>query len=109
MCNCYNIDFTKQHSYQTFLKIPIQNIPDDFLFDEVMIDNCLIDEIKELWSKGVITITCCCGHNKVAGFIAVIKNHWKMMEMLGYEKFKNIHWNSSWPEGGEFHFKPRMI
>ena len=63
------------------------------LSDWIMIDNCLIDEIKFLWSQGIVTIESCCGHNKARGYIAIDERYpeqvQKMLD-LGYKReFKN--------------------
>lgn len=51
---------------------------------EVQVDECLADEIKELWSKGIKTCGCCCGHGFALGFIEVTYDCIKDMENMGY-------------------------
>ncbi|GAH50580.1 unnamed protein product, partial [marine sediment metagenome] len=53
------------------------------------IDNCILEEIKFLWSKGIQTIESCCGHNKQQGYICVIPEAIKKMEKLGYKHYIN--------------------
>lgn len=48
------------------------------------IDLCLVDEIKCLWSKGVVTLGCCCGHGINKGMINVAEKSVDTMLHLGY-------------------------
>lgn len=36
------------------------------------VDKCIANLIRELWSKGIITTGCCCGHNIANGYIGII-------------------------------------
>lgn len=62
----------------------------------VVVDKCLSDEIERLWSKGVKTTGCCCGHGINLGFIEVRDECIEIMEQLGYvhyiypEKFGGV-------------------
>lgn len=51
---------------------------------EIPIDECLADEIEDLWSKGINTTGCCCGHGYLLGYIEVVDECIKTMEELGY-------------------------
>jgi len=42
--------------------IIMYNNPSNERRTTVSIDKCLVEEIKHLWSKGIITGGCCCGH-----------------------------------------------
>lgn len=55
--------------------------------DEVFVDACLANEILELWSKGIRTTGCCCGHGSedVMSFISVLDEDIEKMEKLGYQ------------------------
>ena len=67
----------------------------------VCIDACLATEIAWLWLLGVPTIECCCGHNKVSGYIAVADEHSERMRELGY--FEHAHprgWSGFWNPRG---------
>jgi hypothetical protein len=35
------------------------------LSGQVSIDKCIVGKIKELWSQGIITHGCCCGHHGI--------------------------------------------
>jgi hypothetical protein len=73
----------------------IKNIitDDDFFKNgEINIDDCIVDEIKQLWSKGIRTNGCCCGHNNSIGFIQVERTSLKDMLDLGYK------WYHDYPE-----------
>ena len=52
--------------------------------DSVIVDACLADEIEDLWSKGIKTTGCCCGHGEELGSILVTNDCIPMMEELGY-------------------------
>lgn len=51
---------------------------------KIPVDACLADEIKELWTKGIKTRGCCCGHGYELGFIEVTDDCVSKMEELGY-------------------------
>lgn len=51
------------------------------------IDGCLSSEILSLWSKGIKTTGCCCGHGKVLGYIGVTDDCIEIMEELGYQHY----------------------
>lgn len=64
----------------------------------VDIDNCLVEEIKNLWSQGIKTVESCCGHHMAnAGYIAVEEESIDKMIALGYEHQHN----------GKDFFKPK--
>ena len=49
---------------------------------EVMIDRCVVDEIKNLWSLGIRTYGCCCGHGEHVAMVNVHPDDaQKMLEM----------------------------
>lgn len=72
-------------------------VPKDFLIKNIItdgdiykngfveIDKCLVDEIKKLWWLGIHTQGCCCGHNKMTGFIQVERTDYQRMLNFGYE------------------------
>ncbi len=53
----------------------------------VGIDVCLVQEIAELWYKGIETIESCCGHNVAPSYIAVVNEYEyiEKMKVLGYK------------------------
>jgi hypothetical protein len=70
-----------------------QNRLDKGYTSTICVDPCIVDEIKYLWSKGIITYGCCCGHNKLQPMVNVDeKNIQKMLDM-GYK----IQFNNSRP------------
>lgn len=70
---------------------------------KVDIDNCIVEEIKYLWSQGVKTVESCCGHHMInAGYIAVEKDSIEKMNELNYENLINENYTKS----REF-FKPK--
>jgi hypothetical protein len=49
---------------------------------EVMIDKCVVPEIEYLWSLGIRTYGCCCGHGKQVAMVNVHPDDaQKMLEM----------------------------
>lgn len=66
------------------------NSPDRPNRQTVCIDECLADEIRYLWSKGVKTAGCCCGHGEIKmASILVEKESIEIMRQLGYEPWEN--------------------
>lgn len=55
--------------------------------EQVTVDACLAEEIKDLWNKGVVTCGCCCGHGRSLGWIGVDDSSIPLMESLGYEHY----------------------
>ena len=53
----------------------------------VFVDPCLVEPIKELWSHGVITRGCCCGHGKATRNVLVDPKSISLMIELGHEQF----------------------
>ena len=54
----------------------------------ILVDECLADEIENLWNKGIRTTGCCCGHGKYLGFINVCQDDdIEKMEHLGYQHY----------------------
>ena len=80
MCNCKNV---KMGSYdnQIILKMPNGQL--------MGIDKCIVEEIQYLWSCGIRTTGCCCGHNIKGGYIGVIGKDIEFMKNLGYK----VHFN----------------
>jgi len=85
MCNCSNVDIGS-YKNQLRLKLPNHMIVNKTNINSLYIgvDACLIDEIKYLWGLGIRTTGCCCGHNKVEGFIGVFFDDIMKMKELGY-------------------------
>lgn len=94
MCNCINV---KPGSYDNEISVEIPkhvrlkyNSPKGDFRKTVCIDLCILDEIRSLWDKGIITTGCCCGHN-VNGLasIVVAKESVSKMVELGYLRWVN--------------------
>lgn len=71
--------------------IPPKNLIKENCTDEyktsIQVDDCISEEIKDLWSKGIKTTGCCCGHGMNLGFIQVTDDCIKTMEKLGYDHY----------------------
>ena len=92
MCDCKIKDLSqnlgtkqmKRLKLPTFMKqyfLLIKGLAKEYLW----IDKCLADEIKYLWSKGIITTGCCCGHNFGCPYIGVTDTSSDKMIKLGYK------------------------
>lgn len=77
MCGCKNIEIGSYGNQVTVLAT--------FTKRWLCIDRCLLDEISLLWSQGIITTGCCCGHNQIPGFIGVEFAFIDQMKQLGYK------------------------
>jgi len=55
----------------------------------ICVDKCISEEIKYLWSIGIRTTGCCCGHNIIGGYIGVIDEDIEFMKRLGYKVYFN--------------------
>ena len=53
--------------------------------ETICVDRCIAEEVLFLWSSGVFTTGCCCGHNKLIGYIGVVgDDSVSKMQALGY-------------------------
>lgn len=73
---------------------------------QVAIDECLADEIQVLWYQGIITLSCCCGHNirKLQPYIAVDTDSVDAMLKFGYRQI----FNPLQPQSTQF-FHPKSV
>lgn len=55
----------------------------------ICVDACLAEEIQALWQQGITTTGCCCGHNRLPGFIGVTDDDIPRMLALGYRVAHN--------------------
>lgn len=102
MCNCKNV---KMGSYSNSTVLVYPDWFDSKHFIRTAdIDNCLVEEIKNLWNKGIQTTACCCGHNIAPAVISVIPEHIKKMDKLGYENFCDWSFKKA-----RTHFRPKSI
>lgn len=53
----------------------------------IWLDACMAEEITDLWSKGIRTTGCCCGHGRELGFITVVVEDIEKMYELGYQNY----------------------
>lgn len=96
MCMCKNIGMGSYEN-QISIKPP-------FVGHSIGIDKCIAEEVQYLWSLGIKTTGCCCGHNKVQGCIGVYDEHIPKMKALGYI----VHHNRCRPKD-EDSFIPKSI
>ncbi len=112
MCNCKTQDFGQNSSVNQevvetpyFIKDYFKDDPCSSDKSRICIDKCLVEEIKELWSYGIITTGCCCGHNsELPPYIGVITAHIPVMKKLGYR----VHYSPCRP-GDEDSFYPKTV
>lgn len=104
MCNCKNIEIG---SYDNQVMLPRPNHmkgrKEGTSSDTICVDACLEEEIKCLWSLGIRTTGCCCGHNKLLAYIGVIREDIQKMKDLGYR----VQFNPSRP-GSEDTFNSKI-
>jgi len=98
-CNCIGITSFGNYENQVELKSPKWSS-----HKTICIDKCLEEEIKLLWSFGIITHGSCCGHNIGEPMINVADCSIANMESLGY-----IHRVSGNKDQNRFTFKPKSI
>jgi hypothetical protein len=99
MCNCINIE-VGSYGNQVELSRP-PHMPGE---RNICVDVCLKDEILNLWSLGITTTGCCCGHKKVPPFIGVEDVDIPRMKELGYKvQFNNVR------PGDEDGFIPKTV
>jgi len=87
MCNCINV---KMGSYDNQVELPrpkcmigrAEGSPNP---KTICIDKCIAEEIQYLWSCGIRTTGCCCGHNIQEGYIGVIDKDIGFMKKSGYK------------------------
>ena len=80
----YNCNKKILYPPKNFITYNIITDENDKYKDEVQVDECLANEIEELWNKGIKTTGCCCGHGFALGFIEVVDKCIEEMEKLGY-------------------------
>lgn len=94
MCNCIDVSMG---SYKAEVEVPIpehmsqyrENREAEGLSGTVGIDLCILPEIQYLWSLGIHTRGCCCGHNNTSGMVNVADESIGKMFELGYEEYPN--------------------
>lgn len=75
-CDCFDVDMG---SYQNQIELQtpthmrsIQQIGCLTIRETICIDTCIAPMVQALWDSKIITTGCCCGHNKVHGYIGII-------------------------------------
>lgn len=94
MCNCKPEVLPSNYKNQVTLNVPDtvslrRNTPEGEPRTIVCIDRCLEQEIKHLWSIGIATTGCCCGHNVCQSYIGVEDRFIQTMKDLGYRVARN--------------------
>lgn len=88
MCKCKNIEIGTYENTVTRIApdfmLPLKNIFGEIKKPYICLDKCIEDEIKFLWKHKIYTVGCCCGHNKLQGYIQVKEEHIQDMINLGY-------------------------
>jgi hypothetical protein len=88
MCKCKNVKMGS-YSNQTILVYPDWFESKHFI-RAARIDNCLVEEIKNLWNKGIQTTANCCGHNITPAVISVIPEHIEKMKLKLGEHLRRL-------------------
>lgn len=85
-----NIWFDEAKRYSRMITIDLpenkerQRRIKDGLNPRVCLDPCIVDEVKHLWSLGIVTHGCCCGHNEMQSIVNVADENIQQMLDLGY-------------------------
>lgn len=86
-CSCVNIE-VGSYGNQVELPRPPQMIgrKEGSESDTICVDRCISEEVQYLWSLGISTTGCCCGHNRGNEYphIGVIDSDIEKMNELGY-------------------------
>lgn len=82
MCKCNNVDIGS-HDATVIIKLSPRMI-DSIGKPCISVDECLRDEVCGLLDMGIVTLGCCCGHNKKPPYIQVAPYSIKAMHLLGY-------------------------
>lgn len=93
MCNCKNIIPQSAECYRNMITVEIPDHMESYraarvrggLTGQVSIDPCIFEEIKDLWSKGIITYGSCCGHNITESMVNVANEDVQAMLNMDYE------------------------
>lgn len=90
MCDCG--PEVRIQEYQNTVTVPIPPHMESYrearekegLTPLVSIDRCILPEIQDLWSRGIITYGSCCGHNVAASMVNVREEDDSRMVEMGY-------------------------
>ena len=84
MCDCKIKDLSQNLGTKQMKRLKLPSLMSKHL-TYIWVDKCLADEIKYLWSKGITTTGCCCGHNFKCPYIGVTDTSSDKMKELGYK------------------------
>ena len=88
MCDCNEIE-VGSYANQVVLNVPPHMRGRRFgchiIRDRIGVDRCIALELQTLWSLGITTLGCCCGHNAAPAYIHVAPDDAGRMRGLGYE------------------------
>jgi hypothetical protein len=110
MCKCVDVEI-QSYDNQTVVIYPHWFISEKKV-RAAGIDNCILEEILQLWEAGVQTTESCCGHNKAQGYISVVDSSIPKMKKLGYEAYQSNFRNESGWDGNGYRpdsFKPKSV
>lgn len=80
MCKCVNIAMGS-YANQTVIDYPFWFISAKS-HRSCGIDNCILEEIIDLWESGIQTTESCCGHNVAPAYIAVLEPYAEQNEEI---------------------------
>lgn len=94
-CTCRNVDFGTYEAAEV-VDIPA-HMADyrrararDGLGPRIVVDRCILPEIRWLWSWGVRTYGSCCGHQKLPPMVCVHDDDAPLMRSLGYHNYAKM-------------------
>ena len=94
MCNCENVEVGSHDAAVSVNLPPHMSVYADAreqkgLSRSITVDKCLVPEIHDLWTAGIHTRGCCCGHNRREPYICVAPQSIEKMKTMGYEVYYN--------------------
>lgn len=94
ICTCDPVKYNELGDQYSYPRQVVVDLPEwsperkrrlrDGLPATVCIDQCIVDAIKELWSKGIETTGCCCGHGAMRAWVGVHSAWYEDMFKLGF-------------------------
>ena len=92
MCDCENIIPASKECFKQQITVDIPTHMESYkqarlkngLSDQICIDPCVYNEIRELWDLGISTRGCCCGHNLYESFVNVVESDIEKMIGMHY-------------------------
>lgn len=75
MCKCksYNLDLLPSElmiDEEVIIRLP-EAMCEEVGKETVCVDSCIVGTMKAIWSENIVTLGCCCGHNRDRPWIII--------------------------------------